>query len=126
MMRNLTGFFAFLLALLLFSVDPVVAQSGVGTSRTTLRQQDRKECTKQATQQNIEKRNQGAFVLKCEADRQASRNEATKKKLLEEFAVQQKLLEKQTAKQADCKQQAREHKLHFRRRLHFIKRCMAG
>jgi hypothetical protein len=42
-------------------------------SKSALRKQDKQECTRQARQQHIARRNQAAFVRQCMADRQAAR-----------------------------------------------------
>ena len=85
-MRFQSAYFAILLALFLAIGEAVLAQTGTPTSpaaaplsNRALRQQDGQECSKQAAQQNIAKRNQAAFVRKCMADRQAARKAAAKK-----------------------------------------------
>jgi len=53
------------------------AQSTPATlSKSALRKQDRQECTKQARQQRIARRNQAALVRQCMADRQGARRAA--------------------------------------------------
>jgi hypothetical protein len=47
-------------------------------SKSALRKQDRQECTKQARQQHIARRNQAAFVRQCMADRQGERRKAAR------------------------------------------------
>lgn len=87
-MQYLVGFFTILLALVLLSADVVMAQTETPASsvlsRRMLRQQDRQECTTQAMQQGIAKRNRAEVVRKCMADRQGARKAAAKKKALEE------------------------------------------
>jgi len=88
-MRYLFSFFTILLTLVLFSADimaqtaapgsPDLSRRALHQQDRQLRQQDRQECTTQATQQNIAKRNRSEFVLKCMADRQHARKAATKK-----------------------------------------------
>jgi hypothetical protein len=45
-------------------------------SKAALRKQDRQECTKQARDQHIARRNRAAFVRQCMADRQGARRTA--------------------------------------------------
>jgi hypothetical protein len=45
-------------------------------SKAALRKQDKQECTKQAGQQHLAKRNRAAFVRQCMADRQHARKAA--------------------------------------------------
>ena len=88
-MRYLFSFFTIFLTLVLFSADimaqtaapgsPDLSRRALHQQDRQLRQQDRQECTTQATQQNIAKRNRSEFVLKCMADRQHARKAATKK-----------------------------------------------
>ena len=94
-------------------------------SPAALRQQDRQECATQAAQQGLAKRKQVEFVRKCLIDRETARNAAARKKAPEEWAAQQALLEKRAAKEAGCKKQARQQKLHYENRLRFIEKCMA-
>jgi hypothetical protein len=78
-------FFPIFLAMLLFVCDTPMAQTAQSVSTTppamsarALRKQDRDECTKQAVQQNIARRNRAETVRQCMADRQASRRATTK------------------------------------------------
>src|SRR3974390_3624287 len=77
MMRNLLALFTLSLGLLLIAGDPGMAQTvspdSAPLSNRALRKQDRDECTKQAVQQNIAKRNQAEFIRQCMADRQGER-----------------------------------------------------
>lgn len=45
-------------------------------SKSALRKQDRQECTKQAQDQHIARRNRAALVRQCMADRQGARRAA--------------------------------------------------
>jgi hypothetical protein len=64
------------LALVLATADIMAQTAAPASSALTglaLRRQDHKECSAQARQQNIAKRNQAEFVRKCMADRQGAR-----------------------------------------------------
>ena len=52
------------------------ASTPAKVSKAALRKQDRQECTEQANQQNIDRRNQAEFVRQCMADRQGARRAA--------------------------------------------------
>jgi hypothetical protein len=52
------------------------ASASAKLSKSALRKQDKQECTRQARQQHIARRNQAAFVRQCMADRQAARRTA--------------------------------------------------
>ena len=80
-MRCPSAFFVTLLALFLFSGEAALAQAAAPAplSNRALRQQDSQECSKQAVQQSIAKRNEAEFVRKCMADRKAARKAAAKK-----------------------------------------------
>ncbi|HEY1474199.1 MAG TPA: hypothetical protein VGF53_08965 [Pseudolabrys sp.] len=88
-MQYLFRFFTILLTLVLFSADimaqtaapgsPDLSRRAVHQQDRQLRQQDRRECITQVTQQNIAKQNRAEFVLKCLGDRQNARKAATKK-----------------------------------------------
>jgi uncharacterized protein YlxW (UPF0749 family) len=85
-MLRLSGCCWISLAIVLLANNVVVAQTAQTTStpekslsKSALRRQDRQECTKQAVQQNIERRNRAAPVRKCMADRQALRKASQKK-----------------------------------------------
>ena len=73
------------LAIFLLASNVAIAQNAPTStpekslSKSALRQQDRQECTKQAVQQNIAKRNRAVPVRKCMADRQALRKASQKK-----------------------------------------------
>lgn len=144
-MRCPLAFFAALLALFLLSGGAVIAQTSTPLSKRELRQQDSQECAKQATQQNIAKRNQAEFIRKCMADRQAERKAAAKKQssdesrskkgmAAEEWAAimevrnreRREELERQAAKRADCNKQANQQKLRLKERRSFVKKCVAG
>jgi len=82
-MRCLLSFFLIFLTLVLFSAD-IIAQTAAPSSpalsgralrqqERQLRQQDRRECTTQAAQQSIARRNRADFVRQCIADRQGAR-----------------------------------------------------
>jgi len=82
-MRRLLMPFAISLAMLLLNCNAMMAQTAdtvptassaqKAPSKWALRRQDREVCTKQATQQNIAKRNLADTVRICMANRQASR-----------------------------------------------------
>jgi len=144
MMRNLLALFTLSLGLLLIAGDPGMAQTvspdSAPLSNRALRKQDRDECTKQAVQQNIAKRNQAEFIRQCMADRQGERRKKssedrrTRRSIAaEEWAAVQEVrnrerheqLEQQAAKRADCNRQANEQKLRVSQRRNFIKKCVA-
>ena len=143
-MRNLLALFILSLGLLLIAGDPSMAQTAspdnAPLNSRALRKQDRDECTKQATQQNIAKRNQAEFIRKCMADRQGERRKKSSEDrrnrramAAEEWAAVQEVrnrerneqLEQQAAKRADCNRQANEQKLRISQRRNFIKQCVA-
>ena len=141
-MRFLSAVFAISLALLLFAGDAVVAQTATPQplSKRALRKQDNQECTQQAAQQNIVRRNLAEFVRKCMADRQAARKKqgADDSRLKRGMAIEEgkaildvrnrernEQLEKEAAKRADCNKQANEQKLRVAQRRSFVKKCIA-
>jgi hypothetical protein len=77
-MRYLVGFLAILIALFLLSADVVMAQTETPASpvlsRRMLRQQDRQECTTQAMQQGIAKRNQASASARSAANARGTLN----------------------------------------------------
>ena len=136
-------------ALLLFAGNAAMAQAATSTplSNSALLQQDREECSKK-----VDRKHANLF-LQCMMDRQAARKAAAqseaaaaKKKAAEERAARRekaeqdwKALEKKrveynekriqlaeqvAAKQAACKKQATEQKLHFMKRHRFIENCI--
>lgn len=128
------------LALLLFAGDAGLAQTVKPLSNRALRQQDKQECTNQAAQQNMAKRNQEEFVRKCMADRRAARKkEASEESRMqkgmaaEEWAAilevrnreRRQQLEQEAAKRADCNKQANQQKFRLAERRRFIKKCAA-
>jgi hypothetical protein len=146
-MRSSLGFVSAFVMLVLFGGSAAMAQTGAPLSKRALRQQDRVECSKQVN------RTQANLFLQCMADREAARKAAAKaeaaavkKKVADERAAKrdkaeqawkasekarvefnEKRLElaKQTAlKQAECKKQATEQKLHFLKRHRFIENCI--
>ena len=142
-------YLAILLALFLFSTD-VMAQTVTPPSpvlsRRMLRQQDRQECTTQAMQQGIAKRNQAEIVRQCMADRQGARKVAAKKKALEEkssktavrtrvhkwtrerIAAAKKRWAEDQEKFADCQRRLAEvrktKRLSVYRQVDFLEHCM--
>lgn len=72
-MRYLPAFFAISFALLLFDGAAGMAQTAQPLSNSALRRQDKQDCTSQAAQQNVARRNLAEFVRKCMGDRQAER-----------------------------------------------------
>ena len=144
MMRNLLALCTLSLGLLLIAGDHVMAQAPspepAPLSGRALRKQDREECTKQAAQQNIAKRNQAEFIRKCMADKQGERRQKSsedrrtrRSMAAEEWAAVQEVrnrerheqLEQQAAKRADCNRQANEQKLRVSQRRNFIRKCVA-
>ena len=112
--------------LLLFSVGPVLAQTGPVPPPAVARKQDREECTAQAAQQGITKRNRVTeFLRKCMAERREARNAAERQRLFERRIAERQEVERRAAKEADCKKQAREQNLRFRTRSRFIRECMS-
>jgi psiF repeat-containing protein len=141
-MRYMLATFAIALGLLLFAGDGGMAQTGspAPMSKRALRQQDSQECTAQAKQQNIARRNLAEFVRKCMADRQAERKKqsADERSMKRGMAIEEgaaildvrnrerrEQLEKETAKRADCNKQANEQKLRVAQRRSFLKKCVA-
>ncbi|MGB6348662.1 MAG: hypothetical protein WBG10_01415 [Pseudolabrys sp.] len=139
-MRDLSALFAISLALLLFGGDAGMAQTTQSLSNGALRRQDKQDCTNQAAQQNIVRRNLADFVRKCMADRQAERKKNAadesrpqKGMAAEEWAAIQEVrnrerrqqLEQEAAKRADCNKQANQQKFRLVERRRFIKKCVA-
>jgi len=148
-MRSSLAFVSAFVTLALFAGSAVMAQPAPSAplSKRALRQQDTEECSKQVN------RTQADLFLRCMTDRQAARKAsvkaeaaAAKKKAADERAAKRgkaeqdwKALEKtrveynekrlelakQTAaKQADCRKQATDQKLHFLKRHRFIENCI--
>jgi len=130
------------LGLLLVTGDGGMAQTGASAppSKRELRKQDNQECTAQAKQQNIARRNLAEFVRKCMADRQAERRKqsADERRMKRGMAIEEgaailevrnrerrEQLEKDAAKRADCNRQANEQKLRVAQRRSFIQKCIA-
>jgi hypothetical protein len=141
-MRYLLTTFIVSLGLLLAIGDGGMAQTGAPAplSKRALRKQDQQDCTQQATQQNIARRNLAEFVRKCMADRQAKRRKqsADERRMKRGMAIEEgaailavrnrerrEQLEKEAAKRADCNKQANEQKLRVAQRRTFIKKCTA-
>lgn len=141
-MRYVLATFAIALGMLLFAGDGGMAQPGTPAplSKRALRQQDSQECTAQAKQQNIARRNLAEFVRKCMADRQAERRKqsADERRMKRGMAIEEGVailevrnrerreqLEKEAARRADCNKQANEQKLRVAQRRSFIKKCIA-
>lgn len=139
-MRDLSALFAISLALLLFDGAAGMAQTAQPLSNSALRRQDKQDCTNQAAQQNIVRRNLADFVRKCMADRQAERKKNAadesrpqKGMATEEWAAIQEVrnrerrqqLEQEAAKRADCNRQANQQKFRLAERRRFIKKCVA-
>ena len=141
-MRYLLATFAISIGLLLVAGDSVIAQTATPTpmSNRALRQQDKQECTTQAKQQNIVRRNLAEFVRQCMADRQAERRKqrADESRMKRGMAIEEgaailevrnrerrEQLEQQAAKRADCNKQANEQKLRVAQRRSFVKKCIA-
>ena len=141
-MRYIFAAFAIALGLLLVASDAGMAQTGTPEpmSKRALRQQDNQECTAQAKQQNIARRNLAEFVRKCMADRQAVRRKqsADERRMKRGMAIEEgaaildvrnrerrEQLEKDAARRADCNKQANEQKLRVAQRRIFVKKCVA-
>jgi hypothetical protein len=141
-MRYILATFAITLGLLVFAGDAGMAQTGspAPMSKRALRQQDSQECTAQAKQQNIARRNLAEFVRKCMADRQAGRRKqsADERRMKRGMAIEEgaaildvrnrerrEQLENETAKRADCNKQANEQKLRVAQRRNFVTNCVA-
>jgi len=78
--RYLSVFCMGLLTLLLtVGAEAAVAQTPTASSMRALRQQDRDECIKEATEQKVAKRDRATFVLKCIGARQDARKNVDKK-----------------------------------------------
>ncbi|MEH2560737.1 hypothetical protein [Bradyrhizobium sp. AZCC 2289] len=81
MLRSSSCFWI-LLSIFLLASDVVMAQTAStaqsAPSKSALRHQDRDECTKQAVEQNIAKRDRAGPISKCMAERQASRKASKK------------------------------------------------
>jgi len=80
-MRRSVLLFALVIALSPVAGGIAMAQttptaSAPALSKSALRKQDRQECTKQARQQHIARRNQAAVIRQCMADRQGARRMA--------------------------------------------------
>jgi psiF repeat-containing protein len=141
-MRYMLAPFAIALGLLLAAGDSGIAQTSepAAMSKRALRQQDSQECTAQAKQQSIARRNLAEFVRKCMADRQAERRKqsADDRRIKRGMAIEEgaaildvrnrerrEQLEKEAARRADCNKQANEQKLRVAQRRSFIKKCIA-
>lgn len=141
-MRYMLAAFAIALGLLLVAGTEGMAQTGTPApmSKRALRQQDNQECTAQAKQQNIARRNLADFVRKCMADRQAERKKpgADERRMKRGMAIEEGAAildvrnrerreqhEKEAARRADCNKQANEQKLRVAQRRAFIKKCVA-
>jgi hypothetical protein len=141
-MRYLLATFIISLGLLLVPGDGSMAQTGAPAplSKRALRKQDQQDCTQQAAQQNIARRNLAEFVRKCMADRQAERRKQSgdERRMKRGMAIEEgaaivevrnrerrEQLEKEAAKRADCNKQANEQKLRVAQRRDFIKKCTA-
>jgi malonyl CoA-acyl carrier protein transacylase len=83
-MQTSVALFAQLFALLFLIGGVAMAQTTPAASPPTtlskaaLRKQDKQECTKQAEQQNIARRNRAGFVRQCMSDRQGARKATAK------------------------------------------------
>ena len=141
-MRYLLATFMISLGLLLVPGDGSMAQTATSApmSKRELRKQDNQECTAQAKQQNIARRNLAEFVRKCMADRQAERRKQStdERRMNRGMAIEEgaaildvrnrerrEQLEKEAAKRADCNKQANEQKLRVAQRRSFLKKCLA-
>jgi hypothetical protein len=117
----------FAISFVSFFVEPALAQVTAIAPLAVERKQDRDECIAQAAQQGITKRIRVRnFVHECMAARMTARNTAERKQLFEKWTAQRKEREQRTAKEAACKKQARQQKLHFEKRSRFVKECLAA
>ena len=142
-MKSLPVLLSILLAVSLLSTDVVLAQmkepTSPGLSKRALREQDRRECIAQATQQNIAKRNQAEFLRKCLADKQGTRKAESgspsigsrvKKWTSARIAAAKKQWAKDNEKFTECQRRLDEtlkvQRLSLHKRVDFLERCMAG
>lgn len=142
-MKSLPALLSILVAVSVLSTDVTLAQMKEpipsGLSKRALRKQDRRECTAQATQQNIAKRNQAEFVRKCMADKQGTRKaeagspsmgSRVKKWTRARIAAAKKRWSEDKEKFAECQRRLDEtlqaQRLSLHKRVDFLERCMAG
>ena len=142
-MKSLSGFLSILVAVSLLSTDVTMAQTrepiSSGLSKRALRKQDRRECTMQATQQNIAKRNQAEFVRKCMADRQGARKAEAGSPSMgtrvtkwsrARIAAAKKRWSEDKEKFDECQRRFAEtlqiQRLSIHKRVDFLERCMVG
>ena len=142
-MKSLPAFLSILVAVCLLSTDVITAQTrgpiSSDLSNRALRKQDRRECTAQATQQNIAKRNQAEFVRKCMADRQGARKVAAgrpsiatrvKKWTRARIAAAKKHWAEDQGKFDECQRRLAEilqtRRLSLQKRVDFLEHCMIG
>lgn len=142
-MKNLTGFLSILAATCLLSTSVTLAQTiepkSSGLSNRALHRQDRRECTEQAKQQNIARRNQAEFVRKCMADRQGVRkaeagkpsvSTRVKKWTRASIAAAKKRWADDRVKFDECRRRLAEtletRRLSLHKRVDFLERCMTG
>jgi hypothetical protein len=134
-MRYPLVFFSISLALLLLVSDAVMAQTTTAASTAltalserALRRQDREDCTKQATQHNIGRRDLAYFVRRCMAVRQASRKRPGNIRMWtrRQWNMVVAKWSQEKSKWADCRKQAGEQKLTGRKSWPFLYRCMTS
>jgi len=140
-MKSLPRYLPILIAVSLLSTDVTLAQTrepiSSALSKRALRKQDRRECTVQATQQNIAKRNQAEFVRKCMADRQGARKAETRSPSMgtrvekwtrARIAATKKRWAEDKEKFDECQRRLAEtlqtQRLSLHKRLDFLERCM--
>jgi len=142
-MKSLPALLSIVVAVSVLSTDVTLAQmkepASSGLSKRALRKQDRRECTAQATQQNIARRNQAEFVRKCMADRQGARKteaggpskaSRVKKWTAARTAAAKRRWSEDKEKFAECQRRLDEtlkmQRLSLHKRVDFLERCMAG
>ena len=142
-MKSRPALLSILIAVSIISTDVTLAQmkepTPSGLSKRALRKQDRRECTAQATQQNIAKRNQAEFVRKCMADKQGARKaepgspsmgSRVKKWTRARIDAAKKRWSEDNEKFAECQRRLDEtlkmQRLSLHKRVDFLERCMAG
>src|SRR5215831_13294856 len=135
MMRHLLGSFTILFTLVILSADimaQTTAAKSPALSERSLRRQDQHECTAQAAQQNIAKRNQAEFVRKCMADRRGARAATLgqRKWTQEKIAAAKKRWAEDKKQFDECQQRLADTRktkqLSVYSQIDFLEHCMTG
>jgi hypothetical protein len=139
MMRHLLVSFTILVTLVILPAGVIMAQTTApkspALSERSLRRQDHQECTAQAGQQNIAKRNQAEFVRKCMADRRGARAATLQeggpnKWTREKIAAAKKRWAEDKKHFDECQQRLTEtrktKRLSVYRQVDFLEHCMIG